>query len=341
MVNFGVNTVEEAMKLGKEAAQFISQTFIKPISLEFEKVYFPYLLINKKRYAGLFWTKPDKFDKLDAKGIESVRRDNCRLVKNVIDTCLDQFLIERNVEAAITYVKNIISDLLQNKIDLSLLVITKALSKEGKEYKSKQAHVELVERMKKRDSQTAPSLGDRIPYVIIRAQKNAQTFKKSEDPLFVLENNIPIDTQYYLDNQLKKPLIRIFTPIMNNVNSLFVGDHTRIICQPTPKTGGLFDYMVTRPTCLGCKTKLPKDEKLTCLNCRHKESELYQQHLLNSIELEKKFSKTWTQCQICQGSLHQEVLCSSRDCPIFYMRKQVQKDLNESIKILDRFNIEW
>jgi DNA polymerase delta subunit 1 len=30
-------------------------------------VYFPYLLMNKKRYAGLLWTKPDKWDKMDSK----------------------------------------------------------------------------------------------------------------------------------------------------------------------------------------------------------------------------------------------------------------------------------
>jgi DNA polymerase delta subunit 1 len=56
--------------VGKEAADFVTTRFIKPIKLEFEKVYYPYLLINKKRYAGLYWTKPEKYDKMDAKGIE-------------------------------------------------------------------------------------------------------------------------------------------------------------------------------------------------------------------------------------------------------------------------------
>lgn len=31
------------------------------------QVYKPYLLMNKKRYAGLLWTNPDKFDKMDTK----------------------------------------------------------------------------------------------------------------------------------------------------------------------------------------------------------------------------------------------------------------------------------
>jgi DNA polymerase delta subunit 1 len=49
----------------------------------------------------------------------------------------------------------------------------------------------------------------------------AAAYEKSEDPLFVLNNNIPIDTKYYLDNQLSKPLLRIFEPILGEkANSL-------------------------------------------------------------------------------------------------------------------------
>ena len=38
MVRFGVKTVAEAMKLGHEAAIGVTESFIKPIKLEFEKV---------------------------------------------------------------------------------------------------------------------------------------------------------------------------------------------------------------------------------------------------------------------------------------------------------------
>ncbi|XP_058089815.1 DNA polymerase delta catalytic subunit isoform X2 [Magnolia sinica] len=149
MVQFGVSTVDAAMSLGREAAQYISGTFTKPIKLEFEKVYYPYLLISKKRYAGLLWTNPEKFDKMDTKGIETVRRDNCLLVKNLVTECLHKILIDQDVPGAVQYVKNTISDLLMNRMDLSLLVITKGLTKTGDDYAVKTAHVELAERMRK------------------------------------------------------------------------------------------------------------------------------------------------------------------------------------------------
>jgi DNA polymerase delta subunit 1 len=100
MVKFGTKNLAEAMKLGEEAAQFVSSKFIKPIKLEFEKVYFPYLLINKKRYAGLYWTQPEKYDKMDTKGIETVRRDNCLLVQTVIEKVLRMILIDQDVTGA-------------------------------------------------------------------------------------------------------------------------------------------------------------------------------------------------------------------------------------------------
>jgi hypothetical protein len=68
MVKFGVTDAATSMAMGKEAADEVSKLFPPPVKLEFEKIYFPFLLMNKKRYAGLLWTKPSKWDKMDAKG---------------------------------------------------------------------------------------------------------------------------------------------------------------------------------------------------------------------------------------------------------------------------------
>ena len=70
------------------------------------------------------------------------------------------------------------------------------------------------------------------------------------------------------------------------------------------------------------------------------EGEIYQSTVLGVNDLEAQFSALWTQCQRCQGSLHQDVLCRSRDCPIFYRRMKVQKELGEAQTTLQRFE-EW
>ncbi|XP_048846325.1 DNA polymerase delta catalytic subunit [Brienomyrus brachyistius] len=340
MVKLGVSTVQEAMDQGREAAEWVSSHFVAPIKLEFEKVYYPYLLINKKRYAGLYFSSnPDTHDKMDCKGIETVRRDNCPLVANLINTCLQNILIERDPQGAVEHAKEVISDLLCNRIDISQLVITKELTRSAQEYAGKQAHVELAERMRKRDPGSAPNLGDRVPYVIIKAAKGVAAYMKSEDPIYVLENNIPIDTQYYLEQQLSKPLLRIFEPILGESKAegiLLKGDHTRCKTVLTSRVGGLMAFAQKRSTCIGCRATL-KTDAAVCDFCKNRESELYQKEISHLGALEERFSRLWTQCQRCQGSLHEDVLCTSRDCPIFYMRKKVQKDLDDQEKLVSRF----
>ncbi|RHY36464.1 hypothetical protein DYB30_002170 [Aphanomyces astaci] len=347
MVKFGVDSVADAMPLAVEAAKLVSDIFPHPIKLEFEKVYFPYLLMNKKRYAGLLWTKPEKYDKLDTKGLETVRRDNCLLVRRMVESCLKKILIERNVDAAIAYTKHIISELLQNKIDISLLVITKGLSKstESDDYKVKQAHTELAARMKKRDPGSAPVLGERIAYVIIDKGKNVPLYDKAEDPVFALTNNIPIDCDYYMSNQLQNPIERIFEPIIGLAkvkSDLFAGDHTRKRSKPglVQNSGGMMNFAVKKLKCLGCKAPLSGDQAL-CGSCIEQEANVYGKQLSVVVTAEQQFARLWTQCQNCQGSLHQDVLCSSRDCPIFYKRIKVQKELGEAQLALDRFKYEW
>lgn len=336
MVRFGVGTVAEAMELGKDAAVRITKIFPNPVSLEFEKVYFPYLLMAKKRYAGLYWTKPDKYDKLDCKGIETVRRDNCKLVRIVIDTCLRKILIEQKVDEAVNFAKSQISALLHNKIDISLLVVSKSLSAS---YKNRQPHVEVAEKMRKRDPGSAPSTGDRVPYVIIQAAKNTPVYLKSEDPLYVLENNIPIDANYYLEQQLSKPLLRLFESILPDPTVLLTGDHVRSVTKITPSTNdGMLRFAVRKNKCIGCRVPIAAGEadQGLCEGCQPKRMELYLDKLTHVKDHEGRFSVYWTQCQRCQGSFHQEVLCASCDCPIFYMRKKTQKELTDAQEMLAR-----
>jgi len=74
-----------------------------------------------------------------------------------------------------------------------------------------------------------------------------------------------------------------------------------------------------------------------CKNCAGKEVDVYANTLQDVNHQQLMFSQLWTECQRCQGSMHQEVLCTNRDCPIFYKRKKVQIDLQAAQAALDRF----
>jgi DNA polymerase delta subunit 1 len=57
----------------------------------------------------------------------------------------------------------------------------------------------------------APQLGDRVPYVIVAGSKGQATYEKAEDPVYVLDHNLPIDTQYYLGKQSSFIFIFIYS----------------------------------------------------------------------------------------------------------------------------------
>lgn len=252
--------------------------------------------------------------------------------------------------------------LYQNKVDISDLVITKSLNvkKNGKEqdeneknqnnkqskqnnnkimntYKQKQAHVVLAEKMQKRDETNAPAAGDRIPYIMIEGSKGSKNFENAEDPIEVLQKGLPIDFDYYVQKQLKQPLTRIFEYIISNTESLFAGEHTRNRYIPKVSAmSALGKFVVKKNTCMSCK-KVLQDNSPLCEECRPKAIELITVKTLQTSQLQEKFQQFWTQCQRCASQLHQDVLCSNRDCEIFYKRRKVQQELQDGWNELEKF----
>ena len=250
-------TLTTLFKKAEFAAKEISKTFKKPIELEFEKYMYPLILVAKKRYMYLEWTNPNKHNgEIEAKGVELVRRDNCPYVKETLDRVLTPIMFENNVQIGKDQAEQCIDDLLNGKVPIKKLILSKNLRSEYKGYAKKflntidgrpdtsgpyrwihtkeititedgkrvktgtyatleenptMAHVALVEKMILRDPNGAPKPGDRVPFVYIDiGDPKALSWKKVEDPEYVVEHNIPIDTLYYLEHQLKNPLKTIF-----------------------------------------------------------------------------------------------------------------------------------
>ncbi|KAK2999656.1 hypothetical protein RJ639_022735 [Escallonia herrerae] len=140
-----------------------------------------------------------------------------------------------------------------------------------------------------RDAATAPNVGDRVPYVIVKAAKGAKAYERSEDPIYVLENNIPIDPQYYLENQISKPLLRIFEPILKNASKeLLQGGHTRSISISTPSNSGIMRFAKKQLSCIGCKALISNSDRTLCSHCKGREAELYCRAVGNAWKLKAR-----------------------------------------------------
>lgn len=200
------------------------------IDLEFEKVYLPYMLYSKKRYAGLKYESLDEEPNIDIKGLQVVRRDNCPLVKTVCNQIINKLLIDRDIEGAKESVHAVINDLINNNVKVDDLILSKSLKsidyeKNTSGYKNENVpHVNVAKKMYKRDPMTAPKSADRVPYVFVRTGKRREPqYMKAEDPKYVEENKIPLDTEYYLKHQLQSPISDLLAIVMSeeDIKKLF------------------------------------------------------------------------------------------------------------------------
>lgn len=173
--------IAESMALGKEASKKATKALFKdPIDLEYEKVYFPLLLLSKKRYIGeLYSENPYKPDKLDNKGVVLKRRDNFELLKKLYSGVLEILMKKGTfgLNEAREYIEDVLFKIVNNEFkDLDDFVISKLLKDT---YKSKNIpHVVLARKMNARDPGSGASSNDRVPYVFTYPDQTTQYGKE-------------------------------------------------------------------------------------------------------------------------------------------------------------------
>ncbi len=211
------NRMHEIFRLSIEAADRISDTFQKPMELEFEKVMFPFMLFSKKRYAYQEWINPNGPDHIDYKGLQTVRRDSCLFVRELCIGCYNDILRDRDIPRAKERAQQGVRDLLEGRVNLHKLTMSKSLREDYKT--DKLPHVHLAKKMMERDPMKAPRPGERVQYVFIRG--TGLQYTRTEDPEYALENNIPIDYLEYLERQLRKPLETPFELLLDDTADLY------------------------------------------------------------------------------------------------------------------------
>jgi DNA polymerase elongation subunit (family B) len=208
-------TIEFAKEVGNLATKFLKS----PHAWVYEKTLMPFCLLSKKRYIGMLYEdKPEK-PKRKSMGIVLKRRDNAPIVKDIYGGVIDILMKEQNVETAIKFLKTSLQNLVEEKVSMDKLIISKSL-RSGYKNPAQIAHKVLADRMGKRDPGNKPSVGDRIPFVYIQnPDKKALQGERIEHPDFILANKIKPNYAFYITNQIMKPIQQVFALVLENIPS--------------------------------------------------------------------------------------------------------------------------
>jgi DNA polymerase elongation subunit (family B) len=178
----------------------------------------PFLLLSKKRYVGMLYeTNPNKC-KMKSMGIVLKRRDNAACVKDCYGNVVDLLMKGESADVASNFVRSYIKDMVDEKIGLEKLIISKSLNGFYKNPDSI-AHKVLADRMAKRDPGNKPSVGSRIPFVYIQTKGKVKLQgDRVEHPSYIKKQNLKPDYSFYITNQIMKPVSQIFNLLLEQMS---------------------------------------------------------------------------------------------------------------------------
>jgi len=167
----------------------------------------------KKKYALI-----DEKNNIKIRGFETVRRDWCKLAREIQNKIIKQILKDGNEKKALEYVKEIVKKIKQRKINKEDIIIRTQLKKPISEYKAISPHVLAAKKMQEKEIPVGE--GNLISYYIAETRDKKKLVRdKVKLPIEKGEYNI----QYYLERQILPAIENIFQVFDINVKEIIDG----------------------------------------------------------------------------------------------------------------------
>ena len=216
----GNEAIEATMHLTEEAGKFVTRALKAPHDFEYDKVFSPFIIFSKKRYVGNKYEESLDYYKQTSMGIATKRRDYAPLVKVIYGGALKILLSEKDIPKALTFVQEKLTELVEGKMSLNLLTMSKSLRAEYKS-SSPPAHKVLAERIKARDPGNAPASGERVQFIYILPQPGQQAGKlqgeRIETPSYLRAKQLKPDYRFYIEHQLMNPTVQLFALVADKI----------------------------------------------------------------------------------------------------------------------------
>jgi hypothetical protein len=193
-----------------------------PHDLEYEKSFWPFILLSKKRYVGNLYEQDDVHFKRKSMGIAIKRRDSAHIVKKIYGGVLDIILNHHDLPGSITFLREQLDELINGRCPLEDLIITKSLRSDYKN-PAQIAHKVLAERMGSRDPGNRPQVNDRIPYLYVKQPPGSSAKllqgDRIEHPDYVVAQKLPIDYEFYITNQVMRPVLQLYACVIDQLQT--------------------------------------------------------------------------------------------------------------------------
>lgn len=214
-----------SIELGIISGDTVKKRLPFPHDLEYEKTFWPYLILTKKRYVGNKYEFDNNKFKQDFMGIVLKRRDNAPIVKEICNGIIDSLINYKDPKRAKKFTRKCLKDMFANKFDINYFLTSKTLKlKESYKDWTKIAHVVLAERIGIRDPGNKPQSGDRISFAAIKIDNKDQDTLQGdmiETPEFIKENNIELDYLFYMTNQIMNPAMQFLELVSKDAEDIF------------------------------------------------------------------------------------------------------------------------
>lgn len=351
-------TKDQAFDIGNEISKAITDMNPRPIKLKFEKVYYPCVLLAKKRYVGYKYESRDQVKPdFDAKGIETVRRDGTPAEQKIEEKALKLLFETADLSQIKEYFQTQCDKIMRGQVSVQDFCFAREVKLGSYSDKGPPPPGALISTRKMlEDARAEPQYGERVPYVVISGAPGARLIDRCVAPEDLLNNDhCTLDAEYYITKNLIPPLERIFNLVGANVRQWYDEmpkvQRIRRITDGGPASAAkkkfTLESYLRSASCVVCHTKIkisggPATAATTatthhenamplCGRCKRDVpgSMLKLQTRLNLEE--KKYMEVVRVCQSCAAlSPLDEVPCDSKDCPVMYSRlKQSSKLRNE------------
>ncbi len=226
-VMHGDDALEASIRAGNhlEHAAAKEPWMIDPHVLEYEKTYFPFLIVSKKKYVGMKYDAGKNTASLNSMGIVLKRRDNPPVLKRIYGDIIDGIMKSKPFHLIVKQLRDQVHRLLVRSQEegppkLDDLTVTKRLRADYK--KPRQiAHKVLADRIAARDPGNAPSSNDRIPYVFIKNPSAKLQGERIETPSYIRKNTgrVQVDYAHYVRNVIMKPVSQVLALRLEEIDN--------------------------------------------------------------------------------------------------------------------------